>query len=58
MGFLCVSEHGEFKNIIKNVFGGSPCQTKFAKKVEKKQTLFLSFFPSIFVYRVLACFSA
>ena len=50
MAFLCVSQQGEFKNTIKNLFGGSPCQKLLAEKVEKKKTFFLSSFPIDFFF--------
>jgi hypothetical protein len=58
MAFLCVSQQGEFKNTIKKLFVGNPCQKLLAEKVEKNKTFFLSSFPPILFYRIFGRFSA
>jgi hypothetical protein len=42
----------------KKRFGENPYQKLLAKKVERKKTFFLSFFPIDFFYRVFRRFSA
>jgi hypothetical protein len=42
MGFLCVSQQGEFKNIIKNFLGEVHVKNFLRTKIRKKN---MSFFP-------------
>jgi hypothetical protein len=59
MAFLCVSQHGELKNTLKNVLGEIQrlLRKTFAKKLEKKKLVSCRFFLR-FVYRVFGRFSA
>jgi hypothetical protein len=57
VAFLCVSQQGEFKNII--IFWGKIHVKNFwPKKVEKKKLFSCRLFPSILFYRIFGRFSA